>query len=97
MENNYDGAQNLAIAALGWIGADGEMINRFMGVTGIEADAMRQAASEPGFLAGVLDFLLAHEPTLMRFCDDNNLDPAQVQAARQKLAQDPVPGPGDFD
>jgi len=96
-----DGAMNadapsVAIAALSWIAADGEMMNRFCALSGIEPAQIRQAATEPGFLAGVLDFVLAHEPTLMRFCDDNALDPALVQAAAMRLSGGAVPGPGDF-
>jgi len=94
MENNTDAAQNIAIAALGWIASDGEMINRFMGLTGIEAGEMRNAAREPGFLAGVLEFLLAHEPTLMRFCDDNNVDPASIRHACTRLSGGPPYDPG---
>lgn len=92
---NADGS-SIAIAALSWISADGEMISRFCALTGIEPGQMRQAASEPGFLAGVLEFLLAHEPTLMRFCDDNGIEPATVQRAHAELAGGAVPGPGDF-
>jgi len=92
---NADGA-SIAIAALSWISADGEMISRFCALTGIEPGQMRLAADEPGFLAGVLEFLLAHEPTLMRFCDDNRIDPAAVQRAHAELSGGAVPGPGDF-
>lgn len=92
---NADGA-SIAIAALSWLSADGGMTNRFCALTGIAPDRIRQAADEPGFLAGVLDFVLAHEPTLMRFCADNGLDPAAVQRAGAALAGGAVPGPGDF-
>ena len=92
---NGDGA-SIAIAALSWLAADGGMMNRFCALTGVAPDRIRQAAGEPGFLAGVLDFVLAHEPTLMRFCADNGLDPAAVQRAGAALAGGAVPGPGDF-
>lgn len=92
---NADGA-SIAIAALSWLSADGEMISRFCAVTGIEPGQIRDAAREPGFLAGVMDFILAHEPTLLRFCEDNGLDPLVVQRAGQALAGGPVPGPGDL-
>lgn len=89
-------AASIGVAALGWIAADGEQINRFMSMTGIEAEAIREAAGEPGFLAGVLEFLLAHEPTLMRFSEENGLDPAQVSKAHSALSGPAVPGPGEF-
>ncbi len=88
-------AASLAIAALSWIAADGEQMSRFMALTGIEPAHIRGAAGEPGFLAGVLDFLLSHEPTLLRFCDDNDVAPATIARASLTLGG-AVPGPGDF-
>ena len=96
VENATPHDEAIATAALSWIAADGEQISRFMALTGIEPDQIRAAASQPGFLAGVLEFLLGHEPTLMRFCDDNELAPESVQSAYKRLAGAPVPGPGDF-
>lgn len=90
-----DQAQNIAIAALSWIAADGEQISRFMALTGIEPDQIRQAANERGFLAGVLEFLMGHEPTLLQFCEENEINPADIQRAYGQLAEN-VPGPGDF-
>ena len=87
---------SLAIAALSWIAADSDLMNRFLALTGIEPAHIRSAAGEPGFLAGVLDFLLAHEPTLMRFCDDNGIRPETVMRAQMALGGGGVPGPGDF-
>ena len=51
-----------------------------------EAASIREAAQEPGFLAGVLDFLLAHEPSLMRFATETGAEPASIAEARRMLA-----------
>ena len=88
--------ESIAIAALSWMAADGDLTSRFAALSGIEPGDMRAAAAEPGFLAGIVEFILAHEPTLMRFCDDNELDPALVERAGRALAGGAVPGPGDF-
>jgi hypothetical protein len=80
-----DAAQAIAIDALGFVAADEKLLPRFLSLTGIEAQAIRQAAREPGFLAGVLDFILAHEPTLMAFCEASGHKPETVVAARGKL------------
>ena len=63
------GAEEMAIAALGFIAADPTLLPRFLAITGIEAQAIRSAAREPGFLAGVLQFIVAHEPTLIAFAE----------------------------
>ncbi|MDN5927633.1 MAG: DUF3572 domain-containing protein [Hyphomicrobiales bacterium] len=79
-------AEATAISALGFIAGDAELLPRFLAITGIEAASIREAAREPGFLAGVLDFLLAHEPSLMRFAAETGADPASLTQARRMLA-----------
>jgi len=88
-ESDDAGPEAVAVAALGWIAGNEDMLNRFLALTGIEAGQVRQAAAEPGFLAGVLDFLLAHEPSLMAFCNETETDPDVVQRARERLLGNP--------
>lgn len=78
-------AQEVAIEALGFIAADPVLLPRFLAISGIEASQIRQAAQEPGFLAGVLQFLMAHEPSLTAFCDASGKAPAYVAAALRAL------------
>jgi Protein of unknown function (DUF3572) len=81
----FDDAQTLAINSLVFLAEDSELLSRFLALTGITADQIRTAASEPGFLAGVLQFYLAHEPTLMRYCEATETDPALFQEALRLL------------
>jgi len=78
-------AEDLAIHALGFIAADSDLLPRFLALTGIEASQIRQAAREPGFLAGVLQFIVAHEPTLLRFADSADVSPKAVGEALRAL------------
>lgn len=80
-------AQALAVEALGFIAADPQLLPRFLALTGIEPAAIRLAAREPGFLAGVLHFILAHEPTLLAFADSAEIRPAAVGDALRALPQ----------
>ncbi|KAB2863677.1 MAG: DUF3572 domain-containing protein [Bauldia sp.] len=80
-----EAAEGLAIAALGFVASDPVLLPRFLAITGIEAGQIRQAAREPGFLAGVLQFLMAHEPTLSAFCEAGGSRPAEVAAALRAL------------
>ena len=80
-----ENAEALAIRALGFVAADPELLPRFLAITGIEAGSIRQAAREPGFLAGVLHFIAAHEPSLMRFSEESGIPPQQVSAALRAL------------
>lgn len=82
---SLDEAQTLAIGSLAFLAQDSELLARFLALTGITADQIRTAASEPGFLAGVLQFYLGHEPTLMRYCEATDTDPALFQEALRVL------------
>ncbi|HEY4191840.1 MAG TPA: DUF3572 domain-containing protein [Mesorhizobium sp.] len=78
-------AEAVAVSALGFVAADPELLPRFLAITGIEASSIRQAAREPGFLAGVLQFILAHEPTLLRFAEETGMPPASIGRALRAL------------
>ncbi len=78
-------AEAIAIEALVFVASDPELLPRFLALTGIEASAIREAAREPGFLAGVLQFILAHEPTLMQFSESSGIPPANIGAALRRL------------
>jgi hypothetical protein len=80
-------AEAIAISALGFIASEPELLSRFLAITGIEASAIRRAASEPGFLAGVMQFIVAHEPTLLRFAEASGTPPGAVLAAQRALPQ----------
>jgi hypothetical protein len=80
-----EAATALAVEALGFIASNPDLLSRFLAISGIRAADIRRAAQEPGFLAGVLHFLLAHEPTLMRFCGESGVDPAAVGHAARAL------------
>lgn len=78
-------AEALAIEALGFIAADAELLSRFLAVTGIEAGDVRSAARQSGFLAGVLAFVAAHEPTLLAFAAAAGVKPETALAAMRVL------------
>lgn len=88
---SVEAADELAINALAYLSNTPDLMQRFLALSGIEASHIRAAASEPHFFAGVLKFFLAHEPTLLQFCEATGAAPQSVQAALQAL-----PGGSDF-
>ena len=82
-------AEALAIQALTFIARDGERLGRFLAVTGIGPAEIRAAAREPGFLGGVLDYVLSDERLMTAFIADAGLDPADVDRGRALLAGTP--------
>ena len=83
-------AEATAIEALGFLAAEPERLARFLALSGLGPDTLRQAASEPGFLLAVLDHLAADEPLLLAFAAAKGLDPSAVVAARDSLAGRPL-------
>lgn len=84
-QSSREAAEALAVQALGFVASDPELLPRFLAITGIEAQQIRRAAMEPGFLAGVLQFILAHEPTLLRFSQEAGIAPGEVGRAARAL------------
>lgn len=84
-DKNTINGEDIAIRALVWIAGNEQMLHRFLDLSGIDASQIRQAAQEPAFLAGVLTFILAHEPTLNEFAEAENLHPSVVGRALKSL------------
>jgi hypothetical protein len=79
-------AQGIATEALLQLSRDPEQIGRFLAFSGIGPDMIREAAGEPGFLAGVLEFYMMDEALLLAFCENAGLRPTMMAAARYALA-----------
>lgn len=82
----FDQALVLALRALAFVASQPELIERLLAVTGLTPEQLRDAAEDPALLVGVLDFLLAHEPDLVAFCEAEGCDPAAPAEARRCLA-----------
>jgi hypothetical protein len=78
-------AELLAIAALTFLSEDPERLGRFLAETGLEPEGLRSAATTPGFLPAILDYLIGNEPLLLDFASFQSIDPAAVPAARAAL------------
>lgn len=77
--------ETLAIAVLGFLAEDGERLGRFLALTGIDPGQIRVAAREEGFLASVLDHILADEALLLAFAANARVRPETIASARQRL------------
>ncbi len=80
-------AEQLAIAALGFIAGEPERLGRFLALTGIGPESIRAAAREPNFLLGVLDHVAGDESLLLAFAQHAEVDPDEVARARDALAR----------
>ena len=79
--------EDIAIRALGFIATDPERLGRFLSLTGLGPETLRDAASQPWFLSAVLDFLGEDESALLTFAANSGLAPQSVALAREALAR----------
>ena len=75
----------LALSALAATLTDERRAQRFLDVTGIGTDELRERASDPSLLAALLAFLEAHEPDLIAVAEDVGVPPEQLVRTRAEL------------
>ena len=78
-------AEIVAIQALSFVAGDPERLGLFLAETGIGPETLRTAATDPHFLASVLDFVLRDDASVKAFASVSQLDPTHIAAARQAL------------
>ena len=80
-------AEALALAALTQTLADERRAQRFLDLTGIETDGLRDrvASGDRTLLAATFAFLEAHEPDLIAVAEALGVKPAALVAARAEL------------
>ena len=77
--------RSLAASALGFLVVDAERLQRFLDLTGLGPQNLREAAEDPAFHGSVLEYILADERLLLRFAADSGLGPETVALAHQAL------------
>lgn len=70
---------------LGFLVSEDERASRFLNVSGLTPEALRASASDPAFLAGVMDYVLADQSLLLAFAESAEIPPDRVAAARRQL------------
>ena len=83
-ENNQN-AEVIALKALAFLASDEQRLARFLDATGLSLEAIRGAAADPAFLAGVFDYLRADQTLLFEFAEAEGLAPEAIDRARLTL------------
>ncbi len=81
-----DHAERLAVAALAFLADDPQRLGHFLALTGIEPAGIRATASNPAFLAGVMEYIGSDERLLLDFASNAGVDPADIERARIVLS-----------
>ena len=84
--SSREAAEALAIQALNFLATEPERLGRFLALSGLGPESIRAAATESGFLAGVLAHLGEDETLLVAFAAEAGIKPAEVDRAHTVLA-----------
>lgn len=85
-------ADVLALKALAFLAGDPPRLARFLRLTGLDTNDLRQGAGEPAILAAVMDHLLSDQTLLLVFATDAGVRPESVEEARAILSGIDNPG-----
>ena len=83
--NPQEVAEIVAIQALSFLASDPERLATFLTESGIGPQTLRASASDPKFLAGVLDFIMRDDATVQAFASASQLTPQAIANAREVL------------
>jgi len=78
-------AETLALNALVFLAGEEEALGRFLEVSGLYPQDLRERLDDPVLLAAVLDFVLGEDKLLLAFAQSEAVDPKVVHAARRAL------------
>ena len=84
--------ESMAVAALSFLAADRERLEKFLSVTGLGPGNLRAAAADPGFYGSILGYLAADERLLVMFAAEEGIPPEQIARALARLESPPLPG-----
>lgn len=77
-----DDAEIYALKAANWLLSNQELLDLFMGSTGVSENTIKSDIQNTVFLVAVLDFLLLDDKWVMEACDAMKLQPELMQTAR---------------
>ncbi len=89
-KSDADNAEALALRALAYVAGDEERLRRFLLLSGLTLDELRDRAGDPRTLSGVLDHLMSDERLLMAFAEAEEIDPALIPSSRRFLPGVPI-------
>ncbi|EBA16681.1 hypothetical protein RSK20926_02714 [Roseobacter sp. SK209-2-6] len=73
MQLSMEEAETIGLKVLTWLMGNDELVQVFMGSTGIGAEDLRLRAGDSDFLGSVLDFLTMDDAWVMQFCDSQGM------------------------
>ena len=78
-------AQEIAIRALTFLAGDAEHMSRFLALSGMGPQDIRDNADSAHFHMALLEHLMNDEALLLTFCGNENIDPQLIAPALHVL------------
>ena len=91
MTYKRESAQELATSALLYLAGQPDLIEGFLGATGLQPQDLRRVATSPEMALHVLDYLLEDDRRVMDAAAELGVAPGDLMQARTALA-----GPGSY-
>ncbi len=86
-------AETIAVEIFNFIVADVDRIIRFLNITGLQPETIRESARSAHFLQGVLDYAIKDDELLRTIHKELGIWPATILAASEHLTPEPKGGP----
>ena len=83
--NRQESAEIIALQALGWLVSQPEALSEFLNASGALPADLSHCASDPQFLAALIDYLLETDERVLACTRDLNLPPTALGTAREGL------------
>lgn len=78
-------AEDIAVAALGFLAAEPARLQRFLALTGVSPDELMAGAGRPEMQASILEHMLGDESLLLAFATHAGVAPERVEPALRSL------------
>lgn len=82
---NSEDPASLALGAIAWILSDDDRAQRFLALTGLSPDDLRNRLTDASLQAAALNFLEMHEPDLLACADAMGCSPETIVFAARDL------------
>jgi hypothetical protein len=84
---NLEAAEGIAVQGLAFLAEEPARLSRFLAVTGLAPDQIREQVKAPQFLAAVLEHLAGDESLLLVFAANTMIAPETITPALALLQQ----------
>lgn len=84
--NEDASASDIANEILIWLSGKPDLMKRFLEMSGIQADEIRGQIGKPSFSAGLIGFIMNHEPDLLDFSYERSIPAERVQHCYERIS-----------